>query len=155
VRTNCSTDVWVGRGILRAVREDISKGHLQTLRELVHADVFTDFLEMTQYFLTNGYKDPAAVMVGGVLEEHLRLLCRKHDIDVEVQSSSGLRPKKADAMNADLAKAGVYSRLDQKSVTAWLDLRNSAAHGNHGDYNTEQVKTMVQSVRDLMARHPA
>ena len=27
------------------------------------------------------------------------------------------------------AAGAVYSTLDQKSVTAWLDLRNKAAHG--------------------------
>ena len=36
-------------------------------------------------------------------------------------------------MNNDLACGNSYTKLDQKSVTAWLDLRNRAAHGRYGE----------------------
>jgi hypothetical protein len=58
-------------------------------------------------------------------------------------------------MNADLASAGVYTKLDQKSVTAWLDLRNKAAHGEYAKYSQEQVGLLVSGVRDFIARNPA
>lgn len=144
-----------GQGILRGLREDIEKGHLRTLRELVHAEVFSDFLEMAGYLLSEGYKDPAAVMVGGVLEEHLRQLCRKNGVDIEVQARTGFRPKRAEAMNTELVKAGAYSILDQKNVTAWLDLRNKAAHGKYGEYSAEQVELLLRAVTDFLARFPA
>src|SRR6516162_7987576 len=64
-------------GVLRALREDYLAGHLQSFHDLIHADLFSDFLDMAQYFFDEGYKDPAAVMAGGVLEEHLRKLCGK------------------------------------------------------------------------------
>jgi len=139
-------------GILRALRDDYASGHLQSLVELVHADVFADFLEMAQYLLEQGYKDPAAVIIGSVLEEHLRKLCQKAGITT---SQSGAATKKADALNSELAGASVYSKLDQKSVTAWLDLRNKAAHGRFGEYTEEQVLLMLQGVRDFSGRHPA
>ena len=62
-------------------------------------------------------------------------------------------PKKADALNSELARVGVYNTLDQKNVTANLDLRNKAAHGHYNDYSQEQVVIMLQSVRDFVARH--
>ncbi len=62
------------------------------------------------------------------------------------------KPKKADLMNADLAGAGVYNKLDQKSVTAWLDLRNKAAHGHYGEYTAEQVLSMLGAVQEFMTR---
>ena len=107
---------------------------------------------MSTHLLDEGYKDAAAVMIGSVLEEHLRQLCRKHSIDVEIIASSGKAPKKADAMNADLAKQSVYNKLDQKNVTAWLDLRNKAAHGKYSEYTKEQVSIMLQGISDFMAR---
>ena len=58
-------------------------------------------------------------------------------------------------MNAELAGANVYSKLDQKNVTAWLDLRNKAAHGKYGEYTKEQVALLIQSVRDFITRNPA
>ena len=41
----------------------------------------------------------------------------------------------------------VYSGLDQKSVTRWLDLRNKASHGKHSEYTKEQVALTLQGVR--------
>jgi hypothetical protein len=140
------------RGILKAIRADYESGHLQSVFELVHADIFADFLEMADYLLGQGYKDPAAVIVGSVLEEHLRKLCLKNGLDVLKSDGS---PKKADTMNAELAGANIYSKLDQKSVTMWLDLRNKAAHGNYTEYTKEQVGLMLQGVRDFASRYLA
>jgi hypothetical protein len=45
--------------------------------------------------------------------------------------------------------------LQQKSVTAWLDLRNKAAHGRHSEYDAAQVSALIRDVRDFMTRLPA
>ena len=144
--------VKTGRGILSAAREELAGGWLTTTKGLVSAEIFSDFLEMAQHLLDEGYKDPAAVMAGSVLEEHLRQLCQKHGIPTEATRQGRPQPKKADALNADLAKKEVYNRLDQKNVTAWLDLRNKAAHGKYQEYTKEQVALMLQSLSDFMAR---
>ena len=127
-------------------------GYLQSVIELVHADIFADFLDMAEYLLQQGYKDPAAVVTGSVVEAHLRKLCNKHGIAVVKSDGSA---KKADALNSELAAGTVYSKLDQKSVTAWLDLRNKAAHGKYDEYTKEQVAVMLQGVRDFASRYPA
>jgi hypothetical protein len=138
-------------GILRAMRADYAAGYLSSVAELIHADLFADFLEMSDYLLSQGYKDPAAVVTGAVLEEHLRKLCDK----VGLSTVNGAAPKKADLLNAELAGASVYSKLDQKSVTAWLDLRNKAAHGKYSEYTKEQVQALQDGVRHFMVRYPA
>jgi hypothetical protein len=138
-------------GILNALRADYEAGYLQAIHELIHADVFADFLEMADYILDEGYKDPAAVLAGGVLEEHLRKLCQKNNIQIVI----GSRHKKADSLNAELAGANAYSTLDQKSVTAWLDLRNKAAHGRYNEYTKEQVVLMIQGIRHFLSRYIA
>ena len=58
-------------------------------------------------------------------------------------------------MNAELAKASAYSALDQKSVTAWLDLRNKAAHGKYSLYDRNQVDLLISGVSQFLARTPA
>lgn len=65
------------------------------------------------------------------------------------------KPKKADLLNAELAKAGGYSVLDQKNVTAWLDLRNRAAHAKYNEYTADQVALFISAVSDFIARTPA
>lgn len=138
-------------GIVKALRDDIGAGYIQTLIELVHAEVFSDFLEMATYLAESGYKDAAAVVSGSTLESHLRELCVKHSVPADFNG----RPKKADQMNADLARIGVYSALDQKNVTAWLGLRNKAAHGDYGAYTADQVTLLISAVREFLARTPA
>ena len=55
-------------------------------------------------------------------------------------------------MNDELAKMGAYTKLDQKPVTAWLGLRNSAAHGRYDEYRAEQAGAMLAGVRDFASR---
>jgi hypothetical protein len=139
-------------GILSAMRADYDAGYLRAIHELIHAEVFSDFLEMAEHLLAEGYKDAAAVIAGSVLEEHLRKLSSNAGIAVNQVGGS---PKKASLLNDELRTATVYGLLDHKGVTAWLDLRNNAAHGKYGQYQKEQVALMVQSVRDFITRHPA
>ena len=138
-------------GILMALKSDYEAGYLQLIQELIHADIFADFFEMAEYLLEQGFKDPAAVLIGGVLEEHLRKLCNKNSRPITVKD----RPKKADSMNSELAGLKIYGKLEQKSVTAWLDLRNKAAHGKYNEYTYDQVKVMLMSAREFVSRFPA
>lgn len=142
-----------GRGILNSIKTEIDEGWLVTLKGLVSSEIFSNFIEMAEHLLNEGYKDPAAVMTGSVLEEHLRQLCVKNGIEIEHQKNEKLVPKKADLLNSDLARAGVYSKLDQKNVTAWFDLRNKAAHGKYDEYNKQQVEFMVQAVTEFITRN--
>lgn len=145
-------DTEEGRGVLKAAKQEIEGGWLFTVKGLVSAEIFSDFLEMSEYLLKEGYKDPSAVMIGSVLEEHLRHLCNKNGISVETIKDGKPVPKKADLLNSELANAGVYNKLDQKSITSWLDLRNKAAHGRYSDYVKEQVEGMYQGVTNFIAR---
>lgn len=144
-----------GLAIVQAIRDEIAGGWLFTIRGLVAAEVFADFLEMAVHLLESGYKDPAAVMGGSVLEEHLRQLCSKHEIPVDEQKSDKKVPKKADRLNSELTASNAYSKLDQKQITAWLDLRNNAAHGNYDAYTAEQVEQLLAGVTNFMVRIPA
>ncbi|WP_199920545.1 hypothetical protein [Streptomyces katrae] len=137
---------------VKALRDDIQAGWLSSVVELVHAETYSDYLEMSEDLLGAGYKDPAAVIAGTSLEVHVRALCAKHGIAIEHPNGS---PKKADAMNADLKKSGVYDGLQQKQVTAWLDLRNKAAHGDYGTYDDPLVRLFIEGLRAFILRYPA
>jgi len=142
-------------GVVDSLRVDISLGYLDSQRELIHGELFGDFLEMAQHLLDEGYKDAAAVIAGSSLEAHLRQLCQKSAIPTEVKSDARVAPKKADRLNSDLAAAEIYSKLDQKNVTAWLDLRNKAAHGLYDQYASAQVALLISGNRDFLTRHRA
>jgi hypothetical protein len=135
-------------GIVKALNEDLELGYLQNLAEIVHSEIFSDFLEMAKYLNESGYKDASAVIAGSTLESHLRNIANKHLVEIEVNGKS----VKANKLNADLTKINAYELLDQKNVTAWLDLRNSAAHGNYDDYEPEQVKLLISGIQDFITR---
>jgi hypothetical protein len=139
-------------GIIEALRDDYKSGALVPIQELIRAEVFDDFLEMAHHLLEKGYKDPAAVLVGGVLEDQLRKLCLR--VGIPIAGADG-HPVKADTLNAALANKSVYNKLDQKSVTSWLDLRNKAAHGHYDTYTGEQVGVMLIGVRNFVSRMSA
>jgi hypothetical protein len=142
-------------GVLRAFRTDAEAGYLAELEASINAGVFADFLEMAEHALAEVHKTAAAVVAGFTLEEHLRKMCARVGITVTQQDGT---PKKADALNAELAKAGAYgqaAKTETKDVTAWLGRRNDAAHGHHDRYTDEQVGLMIEGVRGFISRHPA
>lgn len=138
-------------GILKSIKTEIQGDWLLTIKSLLSAEIFSDFLEMSEHLLNENYKDAAAVMIGSVLEEHLRQLSISNGNPILDLKD---RPKKANLLNAEIVKLGVYNKLDEKNVTAWLDLRNKAAHGKYPEYNKEQVELMLTSVTDFISRNP-
>lgn len=134
--------------IVDALRHDYAAGSLGPVSDLIRAEVFDDFLEMAEHLLDQGYKDPAAVVAGSVLEQHLRKLCGRVGIPTLLNGAL----KKADLMNSELAAKFVYHKLDQKSVTSWLGLRNDAAHGHYDRYNADQVRILILGIRDFANR---
>ena len=144
-------NIEAGINILQTLRHEIEHGWLKSLKRLVTAEIFSDFLEMSKHLLDTKYKDPAAVMIGSVLEEHLRQLCIANSVDTTIVKGADIIPKKADLLNSDLTKANVYGVLEQKNVTAWLDLRNRAAHGKYSEYSIDQVELMYLGVLNFVS----
>lgn len=140
------TPVKKAMGILKAAKDDYENGYLFETRVLIEATVFDDFLEQAQYLFENGYHAPAAVIAGSVLEDGLRKLCDRKAIALPAKP-------KLDTMNANLAKAGVYTVLVQKKITALADLRNKAAHGNWDQFSSNDVEQMLAQVRSFMEDH--
>jgi hypothetical protein len=147
-----SFSIEAGINILQAAKAEIEGGWFITVKGIVSAEIFADFLEMAEHLLEENYKDAAAVMTGSILEEHLRKLCGKNNIPVTVEKDGKTKPKKADTINQELSKAEVYNKLEMKQITTWLDLRNNAAHGHYDEYSKEQVTLMLQGVQDFMNR---
>ena len=129
--------------VFLAAKEDFEGGYLSSIRSLVQAEVFTSELEQASELLASGYKAPAAVVTGVVLETGLRELCDRQKIPYG----------KLDKMNADLAKVGAYNLLQQKRITALAQIRNDAAHGKNDQFTEADVKSMISDVERFLADH--
>lgn len=140
-------------GLIDGLLDDLDHGFIDSISNLVCGAIFQDYLEMAQHLLNEGYKDAAAVIAGSTLENHLKQLCIKHDISINFTAKDGsIQPKKSSIINQELGK-NVYSLYDQKQITAWLDLRNNAAHGIYESFTHEQVQLLIDGLRDFISRH--
>ncbi|HEV7400823.1 MAG TPA: hypothetical protein VGN84_11215 [Solirubrobacterales bacterium] len=138
--------------IVHALRDDYRFGGLASVQEIVHADLFDDFLGMADELLAKGFIGPAAVLAGTVLEEQLGKLTKKHGIDTTDEKG---RAKSVEALGVDLRKADVITEVQRKSVTAWYAQRTEGAHGRPGNLNDGEVERMIDGIRDFVARYPA
>jgi hypothetical protein len=137
-------------GLTSAAVHDLENGLLDDIKSLVQADVFSDFLEMGEHLLEEGYKDAASVIIGSVLEDTLRKLAESNSVALVTVAG---KPLTMEPLNIELAGAQVYSKLVQKQITTWAHVRNKAAHGHYAEYNKEQVQMMLQFVQSFCAEH--
>ncbi len=127
-------------GVLQAAYNDYTEDFLFETKALISAEILDDFLEQAEVLFESGYYHPAASLTGAVLEDSLRKLCEKNNIAIPEKT-------KIDTLNAELAKAGVYSKLVQKEITAKADIRNNADHGKFNEFSKKDVEEMIKWVR--------
>ncbi|MDV7213086.1 DUF4145 domain-containing protein, partial [Azotobacter beijerinckii] len=129
------------KAVFMAAKEDFEGGYLNSVRNLVQAEVFDNELDQAKELLSSGYASAAAVIAGVVLETTLRNMC----------SDNGIPFGKLDKMNADLTKQGVYNSLIQKRITALAGIRNSAAHGKIEEFSKDDVSSMISEIERFVA----
>ena len=135
-----------GIAILKALKEEIELGLLVNVQTLALAEVFSDFLEMAEHLLENKYKDPAAFLVGAVLEDGLKKLATKNGIPLEPQNDIS-------AVNMKLAANGVYDTYTQRQIHAWKKIRDSAAHGKFDEYDEKEVQSFFTWTKGFLEKH--
>lgn len=141
--------------LLTKIKQDVIDGWLLDFKALLSAEIFNNFLDMAEHLLDEKFKDAAAVIIGSVLEENLRQVCLKNSIPIDYHDNRKNKsvPKQASFMNDDLYKHKIYNQNMHKAVVSYLAIRNSAAHGKYNEYDLNQVKHLVLSVRDFAARY--
>ncbi len=125
-------------GILQAVRLDLLGGLLVAEELLMAAHLFSSILEQAKHLSESGYIEPAAVLTRIVIEDTINRLAIDHGIDVE--------KKKLTSLNDELKQAEVYSTMQWRQIQMWLDLGNSAAHGNFKVVTQANVTKTIDEV---------
>ena len=101
---------------------------------------------MAGHLLSGGYKDAAASIAGAVLENGLRTIAKGAGVSVKSREDIS-------SLNHKCAAADVYSRLVQKKLQVWADVRNSAAHGKFEEYQTADVRDMIAGIEAFLGEH--
>lgn len=142
IATANSHDAFLTLGaIFKAAKDDFENGYITSIQAIVQAEVFSSELDQSRELLKGGYRTAAAVVAGVVLETGLRELC----------TANGIAPSKLNSMNVELTKAGVYTLLIQKRITALADIRNNAAHGHPDQFTEGDVADMIRQVEGFLA----
>lgn len=150
-----ASDIWMTQqtaAVVQALHDDYAHGGLVAVEEIVHADLFDDFLGMAQELLDKGFIGPAAVLAGSVLEGHLHKLALRSDIELTDENG---RARSVEAIGVDLRKRGVLTEVQRKSLAAWYAQRTEGAHGRSENLDPAEVGRTIDGVRDFIARFPA
>ena len=131
------------KAIFLALKNDYEKGYLNSIKNLIQAEVFETQLEQAKELLKKGYIIASAVIAGTVLETALREICLRNAIE------DGMINK----MNDNLAKNGTYSKLQHKRIIALADIRNSSAHGNYDKFDKKDVEMMIRDIEDFLLKY--
>jgi hypothetical protein len=138
-----------------SAREDgYATGSRFEIEPSIRRAVFFDFLDMAASLLEEAdhlsAATSAAFLAGATFEEYLRKLADANGI--ETVDSAGERVG-AESLNTELCGEGVYDVSEQMQATAWLGLRNKACLGKRHEFTAEEVRLMIQGVREFMIRH--
>lgn len=131
---------------LRTLKIELENNLLYNVTELINAEIFDTHLESAKHLLEKGYKDAAAVIIGGVLEDKLRQLSSKHNLPLKDNKGKYFT---IDPLNNNLYTAGIYNLTVQKEIIPFADIRNNAAHGKYESYDKKQVANFYQYVLDF------
>ena len=131
------------RGALSSLREAVNSGLLVSLETRLRAAVHDDLLEQGSELVKNGYYVAGMVLIGGVLEDHLRKMCETHSL---VWSGKG-----SIAKYNDLLKDKAYNQAVWRRIQSIGDVRNDAAHGNAKKVDEAEVQDALRFVRRILA----
>lgn len=135
--------VRAGLGILQAVLEDIDQGFIETVRQLMAAELLSDLFEQAEHLLEYGYTAPAASLAGAVLENGLRSIAKRNEIQTRDRDDLS-------TLNQKVADKEIYNRLVQKKVQVWTAVRNSADHGRFDEFNVSDVRELIQGAQSFL-----
>ena len=137
-------------GILRGLKDDYENGFLESLEEMIVANIAADYMEQAVVLLNEGYHIPAAVLCGAELENALRRMCERQKPQVATSKPNG-KPKNLNALIQDLQKAKVFNKLKADQLRSWTKVRNYAAHGKDTEFSRDDVELMVKGVKNFLA----
>ncbi len=135
-------------GAVTALHDDFRKGLLRNLTGALQTEIFADFLESAQGMIERGRAEPAAVLVGAVLESALLKVAAVMNVASRDEAGSALPPAQ---LNDALHREGIYDKLTQGQVRGFLALRDAAVAGQPPSVAPEQARLMLQFTQNFCA----
>lgn len=146
-------DILAG-GVIRLRRSTSPRrcGHLRLLDPLPPPDSRQKGAEPLALVTSMASHDSpwqAALLLGGLLESHLRQMCEDRGLGTGGPEWS----KGIDGLSAALKKAGVYSSKQHKDILALAQLRKRAQHRGQSPSEVE-IQAAIETLHTLLLQFP-
>lgn len=140
-----------GLGVIKAGQRDIEGNWLETTKGAITKDLLSDMLRLAKPQVDQGNNKAAVIMMGTVLEELLRCLCRKADIKIFNEIQGKAVTKKGLQLTGEAYKKKVYERQENKLIIAWLELYSDALAGKDEAVTEGKVSQMLTGMQSFLA----
>lgn len=132
-------------GLLQSTQLEAQAGLLVRLEDQVVAVAFDDFLDHAAQYHKSGKVKEAAVLASAVLEDAVKRIAVKSNID-----PSG---KSLDPLIDELAKQNVFGAVKAKRLKSFSAVRNHAVHAEWDKLDIKDVGAQISGLRELLDEH--
>lgn len=132
-------------GVLQSVHLEAKAGLLVKLEDQVVATAFDDFLDHARDHHKSGKLKEAAVLASAVLEDTIKRIAVKNQVDPKGFS--------LDPLIDELAKRNVFSPVKAKRIKSFAGVRNHALHAEWDKLDLKDVGAQIAGVRELLDEH--
>jgi hypothetical protein len=129
-------------GVLQSVHLEAQAGLLVKLEDQVVASAFDDFLDHAAEYHRSGKLKEAAVLASAVLEDTIKRIAVKNQVDPKGLS--------LDPLIDELAKRTVFSSVKAKRIKSFAAVRNHALHAEWDKLDLKDVGAQIAGVRELL-----
>lgn len=143
-----------GLGILSAATIELQNNWVETTRGSITSEILAEFMAMAEIHIEAGNLQSGLILIGAVIEKHLRNLCLAGNISITNQQSGSTAAKKPIQLTGEAYKKKLYDRQQHKRIINWLELCNNAALDTLSDISVEQVQDMHADVSRFLADTP-
>lgn len=143
-----------GLGILSAATAELQNNWVETTRGAITSEILTEFMAMAKNHIEAGNLQSGLILIGAVIEKHLRDLCLAGDISTTNQQSGSATPKKPLQLTGEGYKKKLYDRQQHKKIISWLEICDNAALDTISDISVEQAQKMHADVSRFLADTP-
>lgn len=113
-------------------------------------DAINDFILQSVKLINDKSYHPAAaaILLGASLEEFLKNLAEKKELDISTIN------KTIDPVAKKLYENNIISKQDMKDITSWAGIRNEATHGNFEEINDrKRISNAIEGVNLFMRKY--
>jgi len=142
-----SSCISIIRGVVEAIRDEISAGLLGSLRRNITGDVLSDLVKLARTALEeqgDAAKNVAAVLAAAAFEDAIRRLAELNAL--------GQKDKLADLLT-DLKEAAVIQGAQVGVAQSYLAFRNRALHAQWTEVDRPEVASVLGFTEQLILKH--